>query len=126
MRTVFNGEVIADSTAMKLLHETDHIPVYYFPLDDVRMNLLQKSDHATHCPYKGDASYWNVRVGDRVAENAMWAYEDPIPEATDLKGLAAFYWDRMDRWYEEDEEFFVHARDPYKRVDVVPRHATWW
>ena len=119
VRVVFASETIADSTDMRLLHEPRHLPVYYFPRADVRMDLLQPTDNATHCPWKGDASYWSVRVGDRVAENAAWSYEDPYPEVANIKDYVSFYWGRMDRWYEEDEEIFVHARDPYKRVDVV-------
>ena len=69
VRVMFNGEFIADTKRVKLLHETGHLPVYYFPQEDVRMDLLEESDHTTHCPFKGDASYWSVKVGDRVAEN---------------------------------------------------------
>ncbi len=125
VRVVFNGETIADSVEMKMMHETRHLPMYYFPMDDVRMDLLEKTDHTTHCPHKGDASYWSVKVGDRVAENAMWAYEDPLDNVPELKALAAFYWNKVDHWYEEDEELFIHARDPYKRIDTVPssRHV---
>ena len=119
VRVEFNGETIADSIRMKMMHETKHLPVYYFPIEDVRLDLLDKSDHSTHCPYKGDASYWSVKVGDKVAENAVWTYEDPIEEVPDLKGLVGFYWGKMDRWLEEDEELFIHARDPYKRIDTV-------
>ncbi len=125
LRVVFNGETVADSSRMKMMHESRHLPVYYFPVDDVRMDLLGRTDHMTHCPHKGDASYWSVRVGDRVAENAMWSYEDPTDNVPDLKGLVAFYWGEMDHWYEEDEEIFVHARDPYRRIDTMPssRHV---
>lgn len=119
VRVTFHGETVADSTRMMLLHETRHLPVYYFPLDDVRMDLMTRTDHHTNCPYKGDASYWTLTVGDRTAENAMWSYEDPYREVPELKGYAAFYWNRVDHWYEEDEEVFVHPRDPYKRVDVI-------
>jgi uncharacterized protein (DUF427 family) len=119
VRVAFNGETIADSHNMCLLHEDGHLPIYYFPMDDVRMDLLVKTDHTTHCPYKGDASYWTVRVGGRDAENAVWGYEDPLPAQPALKGLVAFYWGRMDHWYEEDEEIIVHPRDPYKRIDTV-------
>ena len=119
LRAVFNGETVADSSAMKMMHETQHLPIYYFPIDDVCRDLLEKTDHTTHCPHKGDASYWNIGVGDRIAENAMWSYENPIDGVPDLKGLVAFYWGKMDHWFEEDEEIFVHARDPYKRIDTV-------
>jgi uncharacterized protein (DUF427 family) len=119
VRAVLGGVVIADSRRIKLLLETRHLPVYYFPMEDVRMDLLELTDRSTHCPYKGDASYWTVKVGDRAAENAVWGYRDPIPERDDIREYVAFYWNAMDTWYEEDEEVFVHARDPYKRVDVL-------
>lgn len=119
VRAVFNGETIADSTNMKLMHETRHLPVYYFPIEEVRLDLMQKTDHSTHCPHKGDASYWSVQVGDKLAENAMWTYENPIDKVPEIKGLVAFYWNKMNHWYEEDEEIFIHARDPYKRIDTI-------
>jgi uncharacterized protein (DUF427 family) len=125
VRVMFNGETVADSIAMKIMHETKHLPIYYFPVNDVRTDLLQKTDHTTHCPYKGDASYWNVSVGERTAENAVWSYEHPIDSIPELEGLMAFYWDKMDHWHEEDEEIFVHLRDPYHRIDTTPssRHV---
>ena len=63
MRVEFNGETIADSTAAHLLFETRHLPVYYFPRADVRMDLMTPTEHHTFCPYKGTAAYWTVRVG---------------------------------------------------------------
>jgi uncharacterized protein (DUF427 family) len=119
VRVTFNGETIADSSRARLLRETGHLPVYYFPPEDVRNDLLEPTDQHTRCPFKGEASYWTVRVGDRVAENAMWGYLDPLPERQDIRGYRAFYWDRMDAWYEEDEQVFRHPRDPYHRVDVL-------
>jgi uncharacterized protein (DUF427 family) len=119
VRAVFGGETVADSRRVKLLHEKGHLPVYYFPEEDVRLDLLERTDHTTHCPFKGDAAYWSVRVGDRVAENAVWGYPEPLESAPPLSGLLAFYWREMDHWYEEDEEVFVHPRDPYHRVDVL-------
>jgi uncharacterized protein (DUF427 family) len=119
VRAVFNGETIVDSRSVKILHETGHLPVYYFPEEDINQDLLEPSDHLTHCPFKGDASYRSVRVGDRVAENAVWSYPEPLESAPPLAGYAAFYWRMMDHWYEEDEEVFVHPRDPYHRVDVL-------
>jgi uncharacterized protein (DUF427 family) len=119
MRGLFAGETVVDSTRAKLLHEHGHLPVYYFPEDDLRADLLEPSDHTSHCPWKGDASYWSVRVGDRVSENAVWAYLDPIEGAPPLAGFRALYWHSMDRWLEEDEPAIGHARDPYHRVDVL-------
>jgi uncharacterized protein (DUF427 family) len=119
VRVMFGGETIADSKRAKLLHETGHLPIYYFPEEDVRMDLLEASDHTTYCPFKGDASYWSVRVGDNVSENAVWSYPDPIDSAPPLAGYLAFYWSKMDAWYEEREQVFVHPRDPYHRVDVL-------
>jgi uncharacterized protein (DUF427 family) len=119
VRVVFGGETVADSRRVKLMHEKGHLPVYYFPEEDVRMDLLEDTDHTTHCPFKGDASYWSVRVGEEVAENAVWSYHEPIESAPPIAGYLAFYWRKMDHWYEEDEEVFVHPRDPYHRVDVL-------
>ena len=119
VRVVLGGETVADSRRVKLMHETRHLPVYYFPEEDVRMDLLEVTDHTTTCPFKGEASYWSVRVGENVAENAVWSYPDPIESAPPIAGYLAFYWRKMDHWYEEDEEVFVHPRDPYHRVDVL-------
>ncbi len=125
VRTVFNGVTIADSKQVLLLREIGLLPTYYFPQEDVRMDLMTPTDQHTHCGYKGEASYWTLKVGDRVAENAVWGYPDPLPLAADVKGHVAFYWNMMDTWYEEEEQVFVHPRDPYKRVDVLPssRHV---
>ena len=112
MRAIFGDETIVDSRHAKLLHEHGRLPVYYFPEDQVRTDLLEATDHSTHCPWKGDANYWSVRVGDRVAENAVWSYPAPTAGAPPLAGYLAFYWDAMDRWLEEDEEAIVHPRDP--------------
>lgn len=119
VRAVFNGETVVDSRRVRLLHETGHLPVYYFPEEDIRQDLLEPTDHTTHCPFKGDASYRSVRVGDRIAENAVWHYPEPEEHFAPLAGYAAFYGEKMDTWYEEDEEVFGHPHDPYHRVDVL-------
>jgi len=119
IRATLAGETVVDSRNTKLLHEHGHVPVYYFPEADVRMDLLERSDHATRCPYKGDASHWSIHVGDRVAENAVWSYPDPLDEAPPLAGYFAIYWNAIDEWLEEDEPAVVHARDPYTRIDVL-------
>jgi uncharacterized protein (DUF427 family) len=119
IRVVVNGETIADSRHAMMLHESGHQPVYYFPPEDVRADLLEPSDRRTHCPKKGDASYHTIRVGERVVEAGAWFYPDPVEGTPPIKDLIAFYWNRMDRWLEEDEEVFVHPRDPYHRVDIA-------
>ena len=117
VRARFAGEVVLDSTRGALLHESNIVPRLYVPLEDVRADLLERTDRSTHCPFKGDASYWSVRVGDRVAQNAVWTYEEPIDEASWLRGLVSIYPERMDAWLDEDEEV-TGLRDPYHRVDA--------
>ena len=120
VRVYLGPEPVADSTAVLTMFETGHLPVYYFPLADVRTALLTKTDHHTVCPFKGTASYYSVQVGDKLAENAAWTYPEPIDGAPHaLAEHVAFYWGRMDAWFEEDEEVYVHPRDPYKRIDVL-------
>lgn len=119
LRVFVEGIAIADTTRSLYLFETGHLPVYYFPLDDIRTDLLQPTQHRTHCPRKGDARYWSIVVGGRVIENAVWNYPEPISGAPDIAGYAAFYWNKVDQWFEEDEQVYVHARDPYKRVDAL-------
>jgi uncharacterized protein (DUF427 family) len=125
VRVIFGGETLADSKRVRLLREDGALPVYYFPQEDVRQDFMVASARKTHCPYKGEASYWSLKVADKTAENAVWSYRDPLPEANGLEDHFGFEWNQMDGWYEEDEEIFVHPRDPYKRVDVLPskRHV---
>lgn len=110
---------VADSKSVMLMLEARRLPIYYFPMKDVRMDLLEPSEHRTQSPDKGEASYWSVKVDDRVAENAAWAYLDPPAEHAAIKDYVAFYWDKLDAWFEEDDEVFVHPRHPYHRVDVL-------
>jgi uncharacterized protein (DUF427 family) len=119
IRVEVGGEIIADSLRAMLLHESGHQPVYYFPPDDVRAEVIEPSERHTHCPKKGDASYYTIRVGDHVVESGAWYYPEPIEGAPPIKDLIAFYFNRMDRWLEEDEEIVVHPRDPYHRIDVL-------
>ncbi|MFQ5911562.1 MAG: DUF427 domain-containing protein [Nitrospinota bacterium] len=119
LRVVFGGETIADSKRVLLLREANRIPVYYFPMEDVRTDLLAESGQIADHPHRGIASFWTVKADEKDAERAIWSYSDPSPECAAVKGHVAFEWDKMDAWYEEDEEVFVHPRDPYKRVDVL-------
>jgi uncharacterized protein (DUF427 family) len=125
VRAEVSGEIVLDSTRVRLLHETGIPARLYVPFEDVRDDLLHPTPTVTHCPFKGDAAYWSVRVGDRVVGDAFWGYLDPKPEARWLKGLVAPYWHKLDRWFDEDEEIFGHLRDPYHRVDCrqTSRHV---
>lgn len=120
VRAALGAATVFDTERGQLLHESNLLPVLYVPEADVDASLLERTDHTTHCPFKGDAAYWTVRSGDRRAENAMWAYPEPVESASWLAGLVAFSFDRLDHWYDEDEEVFAHLRDPYHRVDVRP------
>lgn len=93
VRVVLGGETIADSEDAITLHETDHRPVYYLPRVHVRMDRLVRSAYRTHCPYKGDASYFSLAG---IAENAVWSYEDPPYEVALIKDRVAFYPDSVD------------------------------
>lgn len=125
IRAVIAGETIADSTGVHLLHEHGHLPVYYFPPGDVRDELLEPTDHHTRCPHKGEASYWTIKAGRRVEENAVWSYLEPLPPVAHIAGFRAFYWHKVDEWFAEDAQLFGHPRDPYHRIDVYPtsRHV---
>jgi uncharacterized protein (DUF427 family) len=118
VRASFGGEFILDTRRGMLLHETGLLPQLYVPREDVRMERLEASDHHSHCPFKGEAVYWSVRVGERVSENAVWAYPQPLETAGWLSDYVAFYWGRLDAWFDEDEEVHGHLRDPYHRVDA--------
>ena len=118
LRVFLGGRTVADSTRAHLLREGGP-PVYYFPEEDVRMDLFTPTDLTKSSPIRGDASHWTVTSGNRVAENAAWTYKEPVPDAAFLAGFVAFEWGKMDAWFEEKEEVFVHARDPFKRIDTV-------
>jgi uncharacterized protein (DUF427 family) len=92
----FAGRTVADSANALTLREASYPPVQYIPKSDVRMDLLTPTSHKTHCPYKGDASYFSIKVGDRTAENAVWCYENPYPAVSEIAGHVAFYPDRVD------------------------------
>lgn len=118
VRATFNDAVVFDTEAGMLLHESNILPVLYVPEADIDLDLLTPTETSTHCPFKGDASYWSITVGDRTATDAAWGYPEPMDEAPFLLGHKAFYWDRLDAWFDEDEHVRGHLRDPYHRVDA--------
>jgi len=95
-KVTFNGAVIADTTQALVLKEGPLPPVHYIPREDVQMSSLQKTDHTTHCPFKGDASYFSVNVDGKTAENAVWTYENPIDSVGQIKDYVVFYPEKMD------------------------------
>ena len=117
LRVYIGGEIIAGSIHAKLVWELTHYPTYYFPAADVRMAYLSESDRTERSTLLGQARYFDVRYRNRVVANAPWCYpESPI---LDIRGYVRFAWDQMEAWFEEEEEVFVHARDPYKRIDLL-------
>ena len=93
---IFAGEVVADTRAAIRLDESDYPAVYYVPRNDVKMESLTRTTHLTHCPFKGDASYFTLESRGRTAENAVWSYETPYDEVAVIKEHLAFYPDKVD------------------------------
>ncbi|WP_236788537.1 DUF427 domain-containing protein [Amycolatopsis sp. GM8] len=117
VRVVFGGKVIADTIRPLLVWEVPYYPAYYIPRTDFVAGVLEPSANTYHSPSRGDAKLSTVRVGEREAVDAAYEYEDsPIDE---LKGHVRLDFAAMDNWFEEDEEIFVHPRDPHKRVDIL-------
>ncbi len=95
------GRVIADTQNALTLREADYRPVQYIPLSDVDQSLLEPTDHASYCPYKGDAGYYSVPAGGERAVNAVWIYRDPYSAVAEIKDHVAFYPERVDSIVEE-------------------------
>lgn len=96
VRVEVDGHTLADTKRPSLLFETWLPTRYYLPRDDVRTDLLEPSDTTSRCPYKGTARYWSARIGDRVAEDVVWSYPDPIQENPRIKDLLCFFNERVD------------------------------
>ncbi|HZH51059.1 MAG TPA: DUF427 domain-containing protein [Microvirga sp.] len=96
VRVVLGGFIVAETTEALTLREASMPPVFYIPREDVRMDLMERTDHQTHCPYKGDATHFTVTAGGLVRENAAWSYETPYPAVGDIAGRVAFYPEKMD------------------------------
>ena len=117
MRINFAGETIASSDGVLVLHETRLPDTFYFPRADVRMDLLEPTDHHTHCPFKGNTSYWSIVVGDERSDNAAWAYEAPYEEAAGVKDHIACYRDRVGIFHDDD------ASDDEANHEALTSHA---
>jgi uncharacterized protein (DUF427 family) len=97
VRAVYKGRVVADTTRALTLREASYPPVQYIPPEDADMAHFERTANASHCPYKGDASYFSLKANGATAENAVWTYEKPYRAMTEIAGHLAFYPDRVDR-----------------------------
>ena len=89
------ADIIADSTRALVMRAPGAPPAQYIPRADVDMTRLTRTSLVTHCPYKGDAAYWSIRSGERVVDNAVWSYETPYDEVTEIREHLSFYPDRV-------------------------------
>jgi uncharacterized protein (DUF427 family) len=96
VRVTVADRVVADTTRALSLSEASYAPVMYIPREDVDLTTFVRTDHKTRCPYKGDASYYSIRIAERIAQNAAWSYEQPIEAVAVIAGHMAFYPDRVD------------------------------
>ncbi|MED7925048.1 DUF427 domain-containing protein [Nonomuraea sp. LP-02] len=123
VRAYLGGRAVADTTAALLVWEVPYYPTYYFPLADVDESALKATGATKHSPSRGEGVVHTVTSGAAEAPDAALTFPDsPLEE---IRGHVRFEWDAMDAWFEEDEEVYVHARDPYTRVDILPtsRHV---
>jgi uncharacterized protein (DUF427 family) len=95
------GRVVADTRNALTLREADYPPVEYIPPEDVDFSQLERTDHATYCPYKGDCSYYSIRAGGKKSVNAVWSYQEPFSAVEQIRGHVAFYPDRVDEIAEQ-------------------------
>jgi uncharacterized protein (DUF427 family) len=90
------GEVVADTKNALTLREANYPPVHYIPRSDVMMSMLERADHATYCPYKGECSYYSIPIGGERSVNAVWTYEKPYDAVAEIAEYVAFYPNRVD------------------------------
>jgi uncharacterized protein (DUF427 family) len=95
------GRVVADTRNALTLREADYPPVHYIPREDADLSQLERTNHASYCPYKGDCNYFSIPSGGTKSVNAVWSYEDPFPAVAQIKGHVAFYPDRVDEIAEQ-------------------------
>ena len=117
VRAYFANRLLADSQKVLLVFETKRPPVYWFPIEDVNMELLARKESSPEAAT--GTVRWRSHTESRTTDNLAWTYEKPSGDLASLQDHIAFYWNAVDAWYEEDEEVFVHPRDPYSRVDTV-------
>jgi uncharacterized protein (DUF427 family) len=103
IKIVFNGQIIVDSQNAKRVLETSHPPTYYVPLEDIKPETLKPAPARTWCEWKGEARYYDVIIGDRIAESAAWFYPNPAPDYAEIKDHVAFYASKMEACFVGDE-----------------------
>lgn len=96
IKVMFNGTVVADTKQALVLKEGPLSPVNYIPREDVQLSYLHQTNHSTHCPFKGNASYFSLSVNGKTADNAIWTYETPIDAVAQIKDYVVFYPEKMD------------------------------
>ncbi|MDH3250161.1 MAG: DUF427 domain-containing protein [Acidimicrobiia bacterium] len=117
VRGIVGGEVVVDTDAPLLVWEKPYYPTYYFPADGVRTDVLVDTGETSRTPSRGTARVYSIVTEDFEIDGAVLGYDDsPIAQ---LNGTFRVEWGAMDHWFEEDEEVYVHPRDPYKRVDSL-------
>ena len=114
VRAILGGETVVDSRRALLLHETGHLPVFWFPREDLRADLVRAGGRTEASPGKGELTFSGLAAGGREVPDAVREASDPF-----LAGLVSLAFDAMDEWFVEDEQLFGHPRDPYSRIDVV-------
>jgi uncharacterized protein (DUF427 family) len=120
-RAKFQGHVIADSADALVLQEASYPPVVYFPRDHVSMEYLRRTERSTHCPYKGDASYYTLAMDGHFGENAVWTYESPFPAMAAIAGRLAFYPNQVEVYWVDDAA--VNPRHVDVNVDQAVMHT---
>ena len=125
VRAILAGETIVDSRRTVLVHESGHLPVFWFPLQDLRQDLAAATDEREPVPGHGEVGRLDLRVGERAAPRALRVLERAEAGTPLAAGMASLDWDAMDEWFVEDEQLFGHPRDPYSRIDVwkTTRHV---
>ena len=113
IKVIFNKIMIADTHQASRVLETSHPPVYYIPPDDIRMEYLSRTDRSTFCEWKGQASYYSIRVVDKHEDNVAWFYPNPTPAFSSIKDYVAFYPGLMDACYVDGEKVVVQQGDFY-------------
>lgn len=108
-----DGVTVAESDHPVVLEESGLPTRYYLPREDVHTELLTPTEKESTCPFKGQASYWSVTVGDETYDNLVWSYEAPIPEAEGITGLMAFYNDRVELIVDGERQSTAHAPSPH-------------